>query len=120
MMECKNLTSMLFALVVLASPMQAEAADAVAGKAMFDMVCSYCHKSDYEDKYGPGLQGIMDRVDAAWLDRWLADPVVMVKTDEYAKALRESNSYDLTMPAIPAMKDPEARANMIEFLKTLQ
>jgi len=120
MMDCKNLNPILFALAVLTSPMQAVAADAVSGKAMFDMVCSHCHNVDYEDKYGPGLQGIMERVDAAWLDRWLADPLSMVETDEHAKSLRESNSYNMTMPAIPAMKDPETRANMIEFLKTLQ
>jgi len=119
-MHFRKLNSMLFGLAVLVLPVQAFAADAAAGKAMFDAVCSYCHRSDYDDKYGPGLQGIMERVDEAWLDRWLADPAAMVKTDEHAKALRESNEFGMTMPQIPAMKDPEARANMIEFLKTLQ
>ncbi len=94
--------------------------DATAGKAMFDMVCKYCHRSDYDDKYGPGLKGISERVDEGWLHRWLRDPSVMVKTDEHAKALRESNAYNMTMPAIPAMKDPQARADVIAYLKTLK
>ncbi len=119
-MRIKKLLAISAIPAMMAFPVLVEAADAEAGKAMFDMVCKYCHNSDYDDKYGPGLKGVMERVDEAWVDRWLLDPSAMVKTDEYAKSLRESNNFDMTMPIIPAMKDPYARANVIEFLKTLR
>ena len=119
-MDIRKAIILVSGVAALALPTVARAADAEAGKAMFDMVCKYCHKSDYDDKYGPGLKGILERVDEAWLDNWLKDPAAMVKSDEHAKALRESNDFDMTMPAIPAMKDPDVRANMIEYLKTLK
>jgi len=128
-MRNKGLISAVFCLAMLALPLTASAedgmagdtvaGDAAAGEAMFNLVCVHCHKNDYDDKFGPGLKGIMDRVDEAWLDRWLADPAEMIKTDEHAKALHESNEYGMTMPSIPAMKDPQARANVIAYLKTL-
>ncbi|MDX8408078.1 MAG: cytochrome c [Mariprofundaceae bacterium] len=119
-MNIRKTIILVSGVATLALPAVARAADAEAGKAMFDMVCKYCHKSDYDDKYGPGLKGVLERVDEAWLDNWLKDPAAMVKSDEHAKDLRQSNDFDMTMPAIPAMKDPYARANMIEYLKTLK
>jgi len=95
--------------------------DAVRGKEIFDTVCQYCHRADdYDEKFGPGLKGIGERVGDAWLDRWLADPEGLIRGgDEYAKALRESNRWGLTMPIIPAMQDPAKRADVIAYLKTL-
>jgi len=113
-------TFILLAVLCLFGQGTAMAADAKAGKVIFDAVCSHCHRTDYDDKFGPGLGGIKDRVSDAWLDAWLQDPEAMVKTDEYAKALRESNDYGMTMPQIPAMKDPKSRADVIEYLKTLE
>jgi len=94
--------------------------DAEAGRKMFDMVCRHCHNNSYDDKFGPGLKGIMERVDEAWLDAWLKDPEAMVKSDDYARGLRESNAYGMTMPRIPAMRDAKARADVIAFLRTLK
>ena len=109
----------LFALLLTAQG-QAWAADVAAGKVVFDAVCAYCHRTDYEDKFGPGLGGIKDRVSDEWLNAFLQDPEAMVKTDEHAKALREANTWGITMPKIPEMQKPDARANVIAYIKTLE
>jgi len=108
------------AVIMLACQVPAEAADIEAGKVVYDAVCAYCHRSDYDDKFGPGLAGIKDRVSDEWLDAFLQDPDQMIKTDDYAKTLRESNTWGITMPKIPEMQKPDARANVIEYLKTLE
>ncbi len=97
------------------------AADAAHGREIFEAVCSHCHTTTYDDKFGPGLLDIMDRVDEAWLDRWLKNPQAMIDAgDEHAVALRKSNEWGLTMPTIPAMQDAASRADVIAWLKTLR
>jgi len=96
------------------------AADLAAGKAIFDQSCHYCHKSSYDEKFGPGLAGITERRDVEWLDRFLTNPAEMIKTDEYAQTLHESNRYGLTMPTMPEMQNPQKRQDVIEYLKTIE
>ncbi len=96
------------------------AADLAAGKQIFEQSCRYCHKSDYDEKFGPGLAGIMERRDAVWLDRFIKNPAEMIKTDEYAQTLHEGNAYGLTMPALPEMQDAKKRQDVIEYLKTME
>lgn len=95
-------------------------ADAEKGKVIYEQVCVYCHRLDYSEKFGPGLQGITERVTTEWLDAWLKDPIGLMKTDEYAKTIHESNQYGMAMPPIPAMQDDEKRADVIEYMKTLK
>lgn len=112
--------SMVMAALLLFGQGQAWAADVAAGKVIFDSVCAYCHRTDYDDKFGPGLAGIKDRVSDEWLNAFLQDPEAMVKTDEHAKALREANTWGMTMPKIPEMQKDDARANVIAYIKTLE
>ncbi len=92
------------------------AADAAAGKVVFEQVCTFCHSDDGVGKMGPALHGINQRRDAAWLDRWLQNPREMMKTDDYAKKLKAENKYNMTMPAIPAMKDDTKRGDVIAYI----
>jgi len=108
----------LFLLVL--APVTAGAANIEEGKKIFDQLCIHCHKSNYDEKFGPGLAGIMERRDAEWVDRFLKDPAEMIKSDEYAQTLKEGNKYDLTMPALPQMRDADKRASVIEYLKTIE
>lgn len=98
----------------------ANAASVEAGKKIFEQSCTYCHKSDYDEKFGPGLAGVTERRDVAWLDRFLSNPAEMIKTDEYAQTLHENNKYGLTMPSLPEMQDAKKRQDVIEYLKTIQ
>lgn len=116
-MNYKRILTLSFSLLVAGN---AVAADVEAGKKIFDQSCTYCHKSDYDDKFGPGLAGVTERRDVEWIDKFLENPAEMIKSDEYAQGLKEGNDYNLTMPALPEMKDPAKRQAVIEYLKTIE
>ena len=97
----------------------AQAADIAAGKKMFEQVCSHCHLTTYDDKFGPGMGGIAERVSETWLHKFLENPGEMVKSDEYSQLLKENNTYNLTMPAIPEMRNAEKRADIIAYISSL-
>jgi len=94
----------------------AMAADAVAGKVIFDRLCIHCHSTGEDSKFAPNLKGIGERRDAVWLNKWLKSPKEVLKYDEYAQQLLENNEYPLVMPSFPSMKDDEKRANVIAYL----
>jgi len=111
---------MLGLVVTLTISSNAMAADLAAGKTIFEQSCAYCHQAGYDEKFGPGLAGILERRDVEWLDKFIKNPAEMIKTDEYAQALHEGNDYGLTMPTMPEMQDAKKRQDVIEYLKTLQ
>lgn len=120
-MECDMGYKQVLGLVAtLTISSQAMAGDLAAGQKLFEQSCAYCHKSDYDDKFGPGLAGIIERRDVEWLDRFIKNPAEMIKTDEYAQTLHESNKYGLTMPTMPEMQDAKKRQDVIEYMKTLE
>ncbi len=92
------------------------------GKVFFDKICSHCHNASHETSPvgAPGLKGVLDRHDEAWLNQWIKSPETFAKRDETAKDLIESNKFGLAMPTIPAMQDKHNRADIIAFLKTLK
>ncbi|WP_051938031.1 c-type cytochrome [Ghiorsea bivora] len=98
----------------------AHAGDMVKGKAIFDRLCFHCHKPSYDEKFAPGLAGITERRDMKWLHSFLQNPSKMIKHDEYAQNLKESNTYNLTMPTLPEMQDEQAREDVIAYLGTLK
>ncbi len=105
--------------VLMLLPQVSFAADVEAGAKLYKRVCVYCHRLDYDDKFGPGLAGITERQSNEWLDKFLLDPAAMIKSDEYAQSLKESNDYGMTMPALPEMKDAKNRADVIAYMATL-
>jgi len=92
------------------------------GKVIFDSVCIHCHHLTHEvSAVGcPGLQAVLTRHNAAWLDAWLTSPETFSKTDIKAKAVVASNPYGLVMPTLPEMTHEHDRLDIIEFLKTLK
>jgi len=92
------------------------------GRALFTQICSRCHKTTYDESIvgAPGLQGVLDRHDEAWLNQWIKSPEAFAKTDSYAKDLVESNRFGLAMPTFPAMQNESNRKAIIEYLKTLK
>jgi mono/diheme cytochrome c family protein len=48
------------------------------GKAVFDQYCAGCHTVGGGDLAGPDLQGVADRRDHEWLERWLSEPDAML------------------------------------------
>ncbi|MDQ6954924.1 MAG: c-type cytochrome [Mariprofundaceae bacterium] len=108
-------TYILVVFLFIALP-TATAADAKAGKLIFDRVCVHCHAIGGDSKFAPNLKGIGERRDIVWLNKWLKSPKEVLKYDEYAQKLLENNAYSLTMPTFPSMKNDEKRANVIAYL----
>lgn len=107
--------------VLLANiPHMTYAASIEAGKEIFNQICSHCHYTNYDEKFGPGLAGIGERRDVAWLDMFLKNPKAMIRNDGYARNLQENNAYNLVMPTFPEMQDETKRADIIAYLKTLK
>jgi protein SCO1/2 len=44
------------------------------GEDLFRSRCDSCHRLDSEDMLGPGLSGLTEKRDHAWLVRWLKEP----------------------------------------------
>jgi len=96
--------------------------DASRGAATFKTICAHCHTTTYDDSRigAPGLQGVLERHDEAWLDQWIKAPEAFAKINPTAKDLIESNKFGLKMPTLPAMQDDQKRADIIAYLKTLK
>lgn len=95
---------------------------AEAGRKIYENICSHCHRLDYEasEVGAPGLRDVTNRHDVEWINQWITSPRAFAKIDPSAKALVASNPYGLTMPTLPEMQDPQNRADIIAFLKTLE
>jgi cytochrome c2 len=96
--------------------------NAEAGRKIYESICFHCHRLDYDasEVGAPGLRDVTHRHDVAWIEQWITSPRAFAKVDPSAKALVASNPYGLTMPTLPEMQDPQNRADIIAFLKTLE
>jgi len=97
-------------------------ASADRGKATFTSLCSHCHYMTHEvSAVGcPGLQDVLSRHDAVWLDSWLTSPEKFAETNDKAKKVVAANPYGLVMPTLPEMATEHKRQDIIAFLKTLK
>jgi len=96
--------------------------DIARGKVLFNTTCFVCHNITYNDSAvgAPGLRGVLDRHDEAWLNSWIKGPEAFAKVNDTAKALISSNKFGLVMPTLPAAQDDLKRADIIAYLKTLK
>ena len=113
--------------LVLSAPLVAEESagfkpDATRGAKTFEAICAHCHLITYDESRigAPGLKGVLERYDEKWLDQWLKSPEAFAKVDETAKTVIGSNQYGMKMPTFPEMQNPQNRADVIEYLKTLK
>lgn len=85
----------------------AGAGDAVAGEALFKNNCKQCHSADDKIVVGPGLKGLEDRRDFAWIKAWIQNPDKVINSgDKYAVDL--FNKFNkLQMTAFPSYGDKE-------------
>jgi len=85
------------------------------GENLFRTRCSVCHsigKGDGIFRVGPNLQGVMDRRDREWLERWLAAPdEVLASGDPIATELFESYNR---------VAMPNLRLNELEITRLLE
>ena len=95
----------------------AQDGDVAAGETLFKNNCAQCHAVDAAVIVGPGLAGIEERRDAAWLKKWINNPAAVIASgDKYAVALYEKfNKTQMT--AFPSYGDAEIQ-NILAYIKS--
>jgi cytochrome c2 len=89
----------------IALPSAANAADAGAGKQLFqDKTCAACHTIGKGPLVGPDLKDVTKRRQHDWLEQWIMAPdAVLAKKDEYATKLLHEY-HDMAMPNLGLSK----------------
>ena len=111
---------LFISLVIIGSSVKAGDSPSIElGRRIFKQRCSVCHKTTDQRLVGPGLKGVMERRDEAWVDKWLQNPKALIKSgDKIAVELKKG--YFRYMPTLQEMQDPVNRKGVIEYLKTLK
>jgi len=90
--------------------------DVALGEKLFKNNCAQCHAVDEKKVVGPGMKGIEERRDYAWLKKWINNPnAVIASGDKYAVDLY--NAYNKTqMTAFPSFGDTEIKG-ILAYIK---
>jgi len=84
------------------------------GKTLWQQNCTSCHNINAEKKVGPGMKGILERRDRAWLKPWIVNSqAVIASGDPYAVKLY--NEYNQTVMTSFAFSDTELDA-LLDFI----
>jgi mono/diheme cytochrome c family protein len=113
----KKLRLLIALVFVLSANTFAQDGDAAAGETLFKNNCAQCHATGADVVVGPGLAGIEDRRDFAWLKKWINNPAAVISSgDKYAVELYEKfNKTQMT--AFPAYGDAEIK-NILAYVKS--
>jgi mono/diheme cytochrome c family protein len=85
-----------------------------AGKAIYDVKCSACHKLTEEKLVGPGWKGVTNKRTAEWILNFSTNPDEMLDKDAIAKGLLEECL--VRMPN-QGLSDDDAR-HVYEFMRS--
>lgn len=90
-----------------------DAAMADAGKKVFDVKCSACHKTTDEKLVGPGWAGVTQRHEPAWILNFITNPDAMIDKDPKLQA-----QLEICLVRMPNqnLTDDDAR-NLLEFMR---
>lgn len=90
-----------------------DAAMADAGKKIYDVKCSACHKLTNEKLVGPGWAGITKRVSPEWIMNFITNPDAMIDKDPELQA-----QLEICLVRMPNqnLSDDDAR-HILEFMR---
>ena len=83
------------------------------GKVIFEAKCSACHKPTDKKVVGPGLLGVTERRQPAWILNMITNPVEMTQKDPAAKDLLAEH---LTQMTFQDVSDDQAK-QILEYLR---
>jgi mono/diheme cytochrome c family protein len=86
---------------------------AETGKTVFEAKCSACHNPTDVKKVGPGLKGVTERRQPAWILNMITNPVEMTQKDPTAKDLLTTH---LTQMTFQDVSDDQAK-QILEYLR---
>jgi len=86
---------------------------AAAGKAVYELKCSACHKLTGEKLVGPGWKGVTEKRQPEWIMNFVTNTDEMISKDPHAQAL-----LAICMVRMPNqnLSDQDAR-NVLEFMR---
>jgi mono/diheme cytochrome c family protein len=112
----KKLIALLAVVFFFSFSVFAQDGDAAAGETLFKANCSQCHATSGDVIVGPGLKGIEERRDYAWLKKWINNPAAVIGSgDKYANELYEKYKK-VQMSAFPGFGDAEVK-NILTYVK---
>jgi cytochrome c2 len=84
-----------------------------AGKSIYDLKCSSCHKLTDEKLVGPGWKGVTDRRAPEWIMNFVTNTEEMIQKDNTAK-----NLFEICLVKMPNqnLQDDDAR-HILEFMR---
>lgn len=84
-----------------------------AGKKIFDVKCSACHKLTTEKLVGPGWSGVTKRLAPEWIMNFITNPDAMIDKDPEAQA-----QLEICLVRMPNqnLTGDDAR-NLLEFMR---
>jgi cytochrome c551/c552 len=90
-----------------------DVAKAEAGKKVFDVKCSACHKLTSEKLVGPGWSGVTGRHQPEWIMNFITNTDEMITKDPKAQA-----QLEICLVRMPNqnLSDEDAR-NLLEFMR---
>ena len=83
------------------------------GKVIFEAKCSACHKTTSQKVVGPGLLGVTEKRQPAWIMNMITNPVEMTQKDPAAKELLAEH---LTQMTFQDVSDDQAK-QLLEYLR---
>ncbi len=84
----------------------AQEADPIAGKKLFNANCAACHKLN-KKAVGPALKGVSAKYDKEWLYSWIKNSAAMIKEGD-AQAVAIWEEYNKTaMTAFPQLSNAD-------------
>ena len=100
----KALWSSLFAFFIAFS-ISTSNVQAQDGEKLFKSYCASCHSPGAKKLVGPGLKGVNEKYEKAWLYKWVKNSTALIESgDEQAIATYEANNKVL-MPAQPVNEE---------------
>jgi mono/diheme cytochrome c family protein len=112
----KKLIALLAVVFFFSFSVLAQEGDPAAGETLFKTNCLSCHNTNGVVSVGPGLKGIEERRDAAWIKKWVNNPAAVIASgDKYANDLYVKYNK-LNMTAFPSFGDAEVK-NILAYVK---
>ena len=99
--------SVVLAIAIMMSfTVNAQDADPIAGKKLFNANCAACHKLN-KKAVGPALKGVSAKYDKEWLYSWIKNSSAMIKSGD-AQAVAIWEEYNKTaMTAFPLLSNAD-------------
>ena len=92
--------------IMMSFTVNAQDADPIAGKKLFNANCAACHKLN-KKAVGPALKGVSAKYDQEWLYSWIKNSSAMIKSGD-AQAVAIWEEYNKTaMTAFPLLSNAD-------------